>query len=458
MSPQPRNRFTTAQLIKHTPPRHYSAACPCDTPPPMPPPESVPDDSCLKMPCPRTEHGNGSQISGEKQQWLKWGDRDNHPFALIEKVNSDRDAPQSLAVAKGYILGQSPPRLFKHLIDGTKSIVSIPEIDEYMHDNEFAIQDAIDTIVDNYAVTNNAFVSIYVRNGIVADFRAVDVCYVRGLLRIDADTGKKSHIGYTQFAQLQVNGSPNYNAIVRSYSLLPDNDKDLRALPDGDYMLHIRDNQTANPFYSVEKWSGGKTWLDIRRKSEDTLNAILDNRFTPSYNITINPRKYNELETEEEKKAAFKEDFELLSGMLTGSDQAGRTLVSVGDLNNMGDTVMPMYTIEPVEDPTNYTELIKAINETGHSTAIFFGLVPSLLGMKQEGGLSSGSEMLNSDNIQLTRHVRQIRRKILSFLQIIFIINGLKEKYKSQYAEIGFIDAALRPQAVVKSGSSPEII
>lgn len=428
----------------------------CSSPPPIPTDSA--DSHCVKLPFGVT-NTNASYQEGEYAA-IRWGDGNNHPFELQRLIIGDKDGANAFDLALGYLLGNSPPLPLKIAEDGQKKIAIVPKFTAFLKDNAIDVERAIRKTADSYGKTSNAFVAISVGYGKSIAFECIDPCYVRGVVR----ASDRSFVGYVVYPAISANGEPAFDAgkyIIEKKDIvppLPSSTRDLRALKRGTYILHIKDEQLGNPFYSVESWAGGIPWLNMRKNSIDTLQAIYRNILGASFNITIHPARFEHIIDEKEKEKAFEELAKDIIRSLTGGKAVGKSIVSEGVLNNVGDKLMPMYQIDTIEAPDNYSALLEAIKYTSSAAIMFFGLDPTLVGYKEEGKLSSGSEGLGADNRQLARRTRQPRQQVLAFLYCIAIIMGWDVEYADQYDEIGFLDVFSRYQSQNKNGRSEGVL
>jgi len=219
------------------------------------------------------------------------------------------------------------------------------------------------------------------------------------------------------------------------------------------FIYHLKMEEPGFTYYPPPLWFGSWKSMQLRQKITEYHLSALQNGWNVKYHIQINgPVFYQGCTTKEDKLAKKAALLKKLDGLLAGTENTGKSLVTEFDVDHLGKMIEGVK-ITPIANnlgDSAYTELIKLTTE---SSPMNYGMDPELAGVVTGSNLSSGSEVANKYNLHQVLNTPLPRATVLEVMHIFQMI----ERWQMAGAQFGFKDVILTTRDTNGSGFQQNI-
>lgn len=187
-----------------------------------------------------------------------------------------------------------------------------------------------------------------------------------------------------------------------------------------------------NSYYSLAPWDSVRQsgWLEVSTQIANFKKSILSNQMSPKYIVFVSEKymkwKYSDWATlnDKDKQNKLQETVNWIEENLSGTDNAGKTLMSITWTTPDGKIEYP-WEIVPVESPFKEGTYIQDSQEASSHIFTALGIDPSLggNGPGKQFGAGSGSDKRVAYNI-LMQSVKAYQDILLQPLEFIRDYNG----------------------------------
>ena len=218
-------------------------------------------------------------------------------------------------------------------------------------------------------------------------------------------------------------------------------------------LWHIKRNLPGYPFYGIPHWYGARYYVEMQNEIPllhianiinqwgARMQVSVSRKYIDSRRALVNPEtkmKYTDREIKEEISKTIRDLF-------TKPENTGRSIVSAHDFDHQGrilkDFVIEMIKVDIKDDA--YSKLEELIHSKITSSV---GVQAQLASLITEKGMSSGSEMTQAWNIEVTK-ARTTQKMVLKPIEFIHKYNGWSKEYSW-----GFVNPFLVTKDIDKAG------
>ncbi len=383
-------------------------------------------------------------LSNSNIRLVSWGASNTLPNELLRVLLGDTQGLQMLKTQVAYLLGAMRLQCYTYNEENISKRLYIPDVDKWIRANRLPLSKTFKLIAHNLVTLNNAFVLFKIDMKGALTYEAVDAITVRAHQPNDMQSAPSR---YEVFYNI---GSPELQIKAVSYDALPSDFAQSKKHYGRQYILHLRPEQTGFPIYAVPEWIGAVKMLELRNSATNSLAYMFKNMYNFKYVVYINEEYYKECINDEQKKAKYDNLVKTVDNFFAGVENTGKTIYLREFNDAIAKEARPYVHIEAVKDEIDYEGRMALISGTNNSTAVNFGISPTLNGLDAPNQLPSGGEMFYSDNHHLHRKAIGDRMTLMEFVWQIFGYYGWTTKYPIE--EINFLDTLITQLADNASG------
>lgn len=386
-----------------------------------------------------------------KRPIIVWGDSNDAPIKLQELIEKNAAISGNLSFMTSLLVGQGRILAVKKTYENGRATIEPydnKDIQDFFTNNDIAtyLANAADDLL-----TYGFFIPELIANPVPATgknnrqiliLRALQSCFVR-LEQRNPTTGEIDNCYYStawheestpaddKIAQLPL--LPKTNTVQTALQLFGINLKsDGKATDSKITNLGLRQTIAAGRrvYYPRPLWhtvfSSG--WADFYNSLIDYKKSLMNNQLTVRYHVEFADDYFQniftpeKIDTPEAKKARIDKEFEDFKNTLSGTKQAGGTLISFFKTHPTGGEISPGVKITVLENPSIKGEYIEDI-ETAHNQINYtMGIHGSLISTIGKNKTISGTEARELFNMHQAM-AEPMRELLLYPLHIIKAIN-----------------------------------
>lgn len=223
---------------------------------------------------------------------------------------------------------------------------------------------------------------------------------------------------------------------------LTENDRKVTAVPlysgedkkQNKFILHTGDSMYNDGYYNSPAWLGSKEWIELANSIVRFHQSNIRHGYVIRFHIRI-PKDYfytapttdaaDALQKSQDEAVEKKREFiGKLNDLLSGKDQAGRSIVTEFDFDAALKTEYPGIKIEPINVDLKDEALLTLFEKTNTANISAQGIHPTLANIETQGKLSSGSEIRNAYLMYLAIKTPTPRAILLEAINLVKQING----------------------------------
>lgn len=341
---------------------------------------------------------------------VEWGRNNLQPYLDIEIIYNNDIKPTlienkvNITVGKRLILYTEDSKEGKR----TRQIVADPELDEWMEEwNLFEKFAEIQFDLEEHA---NSWVEFILTRDAskVASMKVYDACDCR-LSEIKGDRPDAPSLFVADWKYRFLNETN-----IEEVPLL-----DIYNPTLGQYYksaLHIKDQHSGMPYYSLPIWHGTKEWAKTANIIPEFHHQGLRNGYMLRYHIKIPRQWLSQFGTEAEQQAKKVEISEKLDSVLSGTKNAHKTFYSW--IESIGASSLE-WKIEKIDTDLKDTSYLELHNHSSGVHSRGHNIHPILAGLEKPGNLSSGSEILNLLNYHVAYKTARPRALGLKAINLV---------------------------------------
>lgn len=217
---------------------------------------------------------------------------------------------------------------------------------------------------------------------------------------------------------------------------------------DLNYVLPLNFPSANKTYYQLASWDGARLsgWIEIASKVPQMLQSLYKNAFNIRYHIEI-PSDYFQKKfgtenwnkfTEEEQSKAQKEVLESINKVLTGSDNAYKSLITMFDVSKMGENEVGRVKIQKIDAKNDTSSDLLTSGTANSEIAVAFGINPNTLGMGKPGGVYSsnqGGSNIREGKLEADSRLTLDRQIALEPFRLIAKYNGWPKELKFAFKD-----------------------
>ena len=348
-------------------------------------------------------------IEQESLQWASWGTNDDHPVYLKKYLGKLGVVSSAIDIVSDIRYGQGIHWFEDEYTEEGKRIAKMRRVDDWERlkreeELEILLSDTIEHLnLYSLAFPIFTFDGIFYRKpekAIIKTVSLLDTYFVR--FRKKDRFGFTTEIGYSSFFG---DRQPSNDEI----QWIPIFDKE-NPRKHAQYAMPLMHKTSGEIYYPEANWQAvlragwGDTLISVPQLINAIYKHILIVRYVVRIPIGFFKLKYKNWEdlNEEEQLKIFKSEQESINKSLTGTDNAGKSIISITDTDQNGNLVGGIE-VKPIESFLN-TAAELPNNTFGNQEFMFAaGLDPTLVGSGTKGGSNlsgSGSDKRVASNFK----------------------------------------------------------
>ena len=380
-----------------------------------------------------------------------WG-RDNDLITYRDNMIMSSNIVGELIAAKSDLMVGLGLQAYTEVFDdqtGKKSIKYIPipeQVDNCLRKSKFRKR-FLNKAVYQYWKNANVFAEFMkAKDGSLLWIKCIDCKHVRAAEKVKGEIpgfyiAANWELPLNQKSTIGNEENPVYYLPNVSEDVDWTDPEQVKKLPDH-FMMQIVDDFTVDDgYYHHPNYWGGEDWIDMANTIAPWHKANIKNGYTPRVHVKVpkdyflNKAQYSQAITPEDQqkcisaaKSAQQKFINDLNSYLSGSDNAGRAIVTTEDF----DPILKEWkgiSIEKIDYAMQDEALLKLFERSNDANISAQGFHPTLAGISTQGRLSAGSEIRNLLNYFIIRALPRRRADILEVLDIMLYMNGLYDAH-----------------------------
>jgi hypothetical protein len=328
--------------------------------------------------------------------WIYYGENNNYPDYLINLFNRSAKHNAIITAKKEYIAGNG--WLLK---EAGLSSTQVSEVQSFMQ--EANPDERLDDVLEKAALDLEIFGGF-----------ALQVIYTKG-------TGKIAEIYHVDFSKIRAGHDGSFYYYSNDWSKYHQSLEETGlkgfapfnpAKPVGTQLLYFKEYRPRLEVYPIPDYIGCIPYIEMDYEIANFHLNNIKNGFWASFMINFN----NGTPTVEEQQVIEKQ----LRNKFTGTDNAGRFVLSFSDDKNKAPELLPLQVPDIDKQFTILNETVQQEIFTGHKITS-----PMLFGVKTQGQLGGRSELREAAELFQNTYVNHKQQLLNRVFNSLLQVNGI---------------------------------